>query len=221
MNNIIKKIIKISSKIKKCTIRKIFGNKMIKNLILILIILFFSSCAVNQNRLEPIKKEPINEDLLSHIRYILYLMQTNDLKNLNEIYINKNYGYFEVNLNELENKPQIIKKYTIEEIDTYIESFDIENIEVSFNCSPYNDAFYGWSKDGVFIFEAKTNYLDTFLNDKTKEEKEFIKKVKNGSYEVVATNNTIFYITKIDKKYYITLIDNLKTNCSNSLIQAF
>ena len=158
---------------------------------------------------------------MSHVRNILYLIQTNDLKNLNEIYINKNYGYFEVNLNELENKPQIVKKYQIDEIDTYIESFDIQNIEVSFNCSPYNDAFYGWNKDGVFIFEPKTNYLDNFLNDKTKEEKEFTQKVKNISYEVVATNNTIFYITKIDKKYYITLIDNLKTNCSNALIQAF
>ncbi|PRM99915.1 hypothetical protein [Aliarcobacter cryaerophilus] len=194
---------------------------MIKNIILIFILLLFSSCAVNQNRLEPIKKEPIDEELLSHVRYILYLIQTNDLKNLNEIYINKNYGYFEVNLNEFENKPQIVKKYQIDEIDTYIESFDIQNIEVSFNCSPYNDAFYGWNKDGIFIFEPKTNYLDTFLNDKTKEEQEFIKKVKNGSYEVVATNNTIFYITKIDKKYYITLIDNLQTNCSNALIQAF
>ena len=194
---------------------------MIKNIILIFILLLFSSCAVNQNRLEPIKKEPIDEELLSHVRYILYLVQTNDLKNLNEIYINKNYGYFEVNLNELENKPQIVKKYQIYEIDTYIESFDIQNIEVSFNCSPYNDAFYGWNKDGVFIFEPKSNYLDTFINEKDKDEKEFIKKVKNGSYEVVATNNTIFYITKIDKKYYITLIDNLKTNCSNALIQAF
>ena len=74
---------------------------MIKNIILIFILLLFSSCAVNQNRLEPIKKEPIDEELLSHVRYILYLVQTNDLKNLNEIYINKNYGYFEVNLNEL------------------------------------------------------------------------------------------------------------------------
>jgi hypothetical protein len=194
---------------------------MIKNIILIFILLLFSSCAVNQNRLEPIKKEPIDEELLSHVRYILYLIQTNDLKNLNEIYINKNYGYFEVNLNEFENKPQIVKKYQIDEIDTYIESFDIQNIEVSFNCSPYNDAFYGWNKDGVFIFEPKTNYLDTFINEKDKNEKEFIKKVKNGSYEVIATNNTIFYITKIDKKYYITLIDNLKTNCSNALIQAF
>ena len=194
---------------------------MIKNIILILILLLFSTCAVNQNRLEQIKKEQIDEELLSHVRYILYLIQTNDLKNLNEIYINKNYGYFEVNLNELENKPQIVKKYQIDEIDTYIESFDIQNIEVSFNCSPYNDAFYGWNKDGVFIFEPKTNYLDNFLNDKTKEEKEFTQKVKNISYEVIATNNTIFYITKIDKKYYITLIDNLKTNCSNALIQAF
>ena len=194
---------------------------MIKNIILIFILLLFSSCAVNQNRLELIKKEPIDEELLSHVRYILYLVQTNDLKNLNEIYINKNYGYFEVNLNELENKPQIVKKYQIDEIDTYIESFDIQNIEVSFNCSPYNDAFYGWNKDGVFIFEPKTNYLDNFLNDKTKEEKEFTQRVKNISYEVVATNNTIFYITKINKKYYITLIDNLKTNCSNALIQAF
>ncbi|WP_164470016.1 hypothetical protein [Aliarcobacter cryaerophilus] len=194
---------------------------MIKNIILIFILLLFSSCAVNQNRLEPIKKEPIDEELLSHVRYILYLIQTNDVKNLNEMYINKSYGYFEVNLNDVENKPQIVKKYQIDEIDTYIESFDIQNIEVSFNCSPYNDAFYGWNKDGVFIFEPKTNYLDNFLNDKTKEEKEFTQKVKNISYEVIATNNTIFYITKIDKKYYITLIDNLKTNCSNALIQAF
>ncbi len=61
-------------------------------------------------------------------------------------------------------------------------------------------------------------FYDRFLCE---DEKEFIKKVKNGSYEVVATNNAIFYITKIDKKYYITLIDNLKTNCSNALIQAF
>lgn len=194
---------------------------MIKNLILIFILLFFSSCAVNQNNLEPIKKDNIDEELLSHIRYILYLIQINDLQTLNEIYINKNHGYYEVNLDEFENKKQIIKRYKIEEIDTHIESFDIENIEVTFNCSPYNDAFYGWSKDGTFIFEPKTNYLDNFLSDKTKEEKEFTKRVKNSSYEIVATNNSVFYITKIDKKYYITLIDNLKTNCTNALIQAF
>jgi hypothetical protein len=50
---------------------------MIKNIILIFILLLFSSCAVNQNRLELIKKEPIDEELLSHVRYILYLVQTN------------------------------------------------------------------------------------------------------------------------------------------------
>ncbi|AXK47977.1 hypothetical protein CRU87_09560 [Aliarcobacter trophiarum LMG 25534] len=194
---------------------------MLKRIILILLTLLFSSCAVNQKKVEIETKETINEELLSHIRYILYLFNSEDLKTLNDIYINKDFGYFDVSLDELSNKIVVEKRAYLEEIDNFIESFDIENREIFFNCSPYNDAFYGWSENGTFIFEAKSNYLENYQSNNTKELDNFIKKVKNSSFEVIATYNTIFYITKIDKKYYITLIDNYKTDCQNALIQAF
>lgn len=174
-----------------------------------------------QKKVEIETKETINEELLSHIRYILYLFNSEDLKTLNDIYINKDFGYFDVSLDELSNKIVVEKRAYLEEIDNFIESFDIENREIFFNCSPYNDAFYGWSENGTFIFEAKSNYLENYQSNNTKELDNFIKKVKNSSFEVIATYNTIFYITKIDKKYYITLIDNYKTDCQNALIQAF
>lgn len=194
---------------------------MKKYIILILSILFFSSCAVNQNGLDKSKKEPINEELLSHVRYILYLMEINDLENLNNIYVNMRFGYFEINLDELQNKAIVTKKTKIEEIDNYIESFDIQNLEVNFNCSPYNDAFYGWSANGVFINEAKSTYLKDYNVGNNKDEIEFLNMLKDRSFEIVATNNTIFYLTKIDKRYYITVIDNFKTDCANTLLQAF
>ena len=34
------------------------------------------------------------------------------------------------------------------------------------------------------------------------------------SYEVIVTNNIIFYLTKINNIWYITLIDKIETDCS-------
>lgn len=194
---------------------------MIKKLILILLTLFFSSCAVNQKRVDINTKEPIDEELLSHVRYILYLFSVEDLKTLNDIYINRDFGYFELSLDEISNIVLVEKKSKLEELDSFIESFDIENREIFFSCSPYNDAFYGWSENGTFIFEAKDSHLENYKQNSTKELENFIKKVQNSSYEVIVTYNTVFYLTKIDKKYYITLIDNSKTDCKNAVIQAF
>jgi len=192
---------------------------MIKNLVFSLLALLFVSCAVNEANLqkkEPIK-EAINEELISQVRYILHLLENNNTKKLNSDYINKELGYYEVSLDENLNTPTIMKKTKLTDLDDYVESYNVQNIEVDFHCSPHNDAFYGWDNDGVFIFDPKNNYLVNKLETSTGKEQEFIKQIIQNSYEVVITNNMIFYITKVDKKYYITLIDNLKTNCSNAL----
>ena len=38
--------------------------------------------------------------------------------------------------------------------------------------------------------------------------------IEKHSYEVVVPYNIVFYITKINKQWYITLIDKVKDDCS-------
>ena len=47
-----------------------------------------------------------------------------------------------------------------------------------------------------------------------KEEIEKADFIEQTSYEVTIPYNLIFYITKIDNKWYITLINNVTTDCS-------
>ncbi|RBQ28554.1 hypothetical protein [Aliarcobacter vitoriensis] len=186
---------------------------MFKNLFIILMIALFSGCSLNQKHLKEPEKIQINENLLSHIKYILYLIGKNDLQTLNKSYINSEFGFYEVNIED--GKILITNKQKLEEIDNYVGSFEIKNEDVNFYCSPYNDALYGWNQDGVFISLNTEKYLEDYLNEQNIQRKDFIKEVLENSIEVIITYNTIFYLTKIDDKYYITLIDGVKTDCSN------
>jgi len=155
----------------------------------------------------------MNKNLSSNIKSILYLIEKNDLQTLNKQYIHGKLGFYEVNVDNM----QIVVKHknVLEELDNYVSSFDIKNEEVKFNCSPYNDALYGWSKDGIFISTNIERYLFEHLKEPNLKKKKFMKQILKDSIEVIVTYNTIFYLTKIDNKYYITLIDNVKTDCSN------
>ena len=136
---------------------------MIKNLLFVLISIFFTACSVNQVNVvsdEP-KREEITNKFIDEIGYILFLLKRNDLNSLNAKFINPNYGVYEIYKTEMGNR--IFYKHSTsistEQISDLIESFEVKQEEVTFNCSPNNDADYGWSKGGVFLTANIKPYL--------------------------------------------------------------
>lgn len=205
---------------------------IVRNIFSIIVLSFLTfsivGCSVNQASLEDsVKKEnerePVSAVLLNDINYILYLLQQNDLNTLNNRYINPTFGLYYVNKDEnIPNKITFTQKLQIDEISNTIISFDIKQEEVFFNCSPYNDAFYGWNKDGIFLTPNTKPYLSQQMIETNKIEinkykEDDIKRaifIEKTSYELVIPYNVILYMTKIDNNWYITLIDNLTTDCS-------
>lgn len=205
----------------------------IKNIfILILFALFISACSVNQiekNIVVEVKKkvvlerEAISDVLLSDINHILFLLKQKDLETLNSRFINPHYGLYEVLKDNQNNKFIFNKKSQIDEISDEIDSFEIKEEEVIFNCSPYDDKYYGWNKEGVFISTNIKPYLSNIMkeanllkiNTYSEEEIKIANNIEKTSYEVVIPYNIVFYITKIDKQWYITLVDKVKTDCTN------
>lgn len=175
--------------------------------------MFFSACSLNQRSLKEAKILEVDENLLSHINYILYLIKNSDLNTINKVYVNNKFGLYEVDV--LDSKIVVEHKDYLDEIDNYVGSFDIKEEDVNFYCSPYNDALYGWDKDGVFISKNIEKYLLDYIDEQNEQKKEFIDMILGNSFEVIVTYNIIFYFTKIDDKFYITLIDKVKTDCSN------
>jgi hypothetical protein len=205
----------------------------IKNIfILILFALFISACSVNQiekNIVVEVKKkvvlerEAISDELLSDINHILFLLKQKDLETLNSRFINPHYGLYEVLKDNQNNNFIFNKKLQIDEISDEIDSFEIKKEEVIFNCSPYDDKYYGWNKEGVFISTNIQPYLSNIMkeanllkiNTYSEEEIKIVNNIEKTSYEVVIPYNIVFYITKIDKQWYITLVDKVKTDCTN------
>lgn len=190
--------------------------------------LFFTSCSVNQILHEKefvkkeIEREKISQELLNDISYILFLLKQKDLENLNARFINPKIGVYEIYKTDIENKMTFKHLYQIEEISDVIDSFEIKEELVIFNCSPYSDAFYGWDKEGTFLTTQIKPYLSLLIEQSNKiepnkyapDELKNITFIEKTSYELIITNNIIFYLTKIDNIWYITAIDKIKTNCS-------
>jgi hypothetical protein len=169
-----------------------------------------------------LKREAVSQVLLSDINHILFLLKQNDLETLNSRFINKKYGLYEILKDNYENKIFFNKKLQIDERSSEIDSFDIKEEEVIFNCSPYDDAYYGWNKEGVFISTNIKPYLSDLMkkanlqndNSYSNEELKRVNIIEKISYEIIIPYNMVFYMTKIDKQWYITLIDKIKTECS-------
>ncbi|AXX93885.1 hypothetical protein [Arcobacter ellisii] len=199
---------------------------MIKNIFLMVLVSFFiSACSTNQLVINPEKKmerEKVSKELLDEIGYILFLFKQKDLDTLNARLINPKFGVYEIYKNENTNKITFRHFLKLDEISDSIDSYEIKEEEVTFDCSPTNDAFYGWSKEGVFLTTNIKPYLSQMMNDINKilpnrykeDELKRVEQIEKTSYEVIVTYNKIFYLTKIDNKWYITLIDNVKTDCS-------
>jgi hypothetical protein len=167
-------------------------------------------------------REAVSDILISDINYILYLLKNDDLDTLNSRFINKKYGLYEVLKNSEDHKIYFNKKLQMDEISNSIDSFDIKEEEAIFNCSPYDDAYYGWDKEGVFISANTKPYLSEIMkrtnlliaNTYSNEELKIADFIEKRSYEIVIPYNMSFYITKINKQWYITLIDKVKDDCS-------
>ena len=201
----------------------------------ILIIIFFSvfitACSMNKTiqenimikKKESLERPTVSTELLSDINHILFLLQQNDLETLNSRFINPIFSYYELIKNQ-EEKIIIEKKLLIDEINRDIESFEIKQEEAIFNCSPYDDSYFGWNKEGVFLNTSKDLNIASIMEKQNLQKpnlfiKEEIKQavlIEKTSYEVIIPYNIIFYITLIDKQWYITLIDKIKTDCTKS-----
>jgi hypothetical protein len=149
-------------------------------------------------------------------------LKNEDLDTLNSRFINKKYGLYEVFKNSEDNRIYFKSKLQIDEISANVDSFDIKQEEAIFNCSPYDDTYYGWDKEGIFISDNTKPYLSDIMkktnllsaNSFSVDELKLAEYIEKHSYEVVVPYNIVFYITKINKQWYITLIDKVKDDCS-------
>ena len=202
-----------------------FLKRAFNFLIFMSISLFLTACSVSNSQVQVnqkkiYEKEPVTQNLKNEINEILQLIKQNNLALLNSKYIHPINGYYEVTKFEHRNIFEI--KNNISNIDNQIDSFEIKIEKVTFNCSPLDDSLYGWDKEGVFLNPQTIPYITKIMEESNllqanrfrKEEIEKADFIEQTSYEVTIPYSLIFYITKIDNKWYITLIDNVTTDCS-------
>ena len=182
------------------------------------------------------KRPEVSELLKSRIQGILKTMANNDLKKLNQEYINPSFGLY--NLFKIDGIKAFIEQKEIyniieentEELSHIIKrvkdkssEFKIIEKNIKFDCSPNNDEFYGWNNDGLFLSATTDTFLSKMMKETNIYQKDKYKKkdfqkadlIEKTSYKVVLTPDLSFYITKIDKNWYITLIDRITNDCSS------
>ena len=189
-----------------------------------IIIFLFTACAVDNQQLENGKKiypkEPISQKLIDEINQIALLINQNNFSLLNAKYIHPINGFYDIT--KIENRNIFEIKKSISDIDSNIDSFVIRFDKVTFDCSPYDDSLYGWDKYGIFISSQTKPYVSKIMeeaniiqpNSYKLEDIEKMDFMEQTSYEVTIPYVIIFYITKIDNQWYITLVDNVTTDCS-------
>jgi uncharacterized protein YcfL len=202
-----------------------FLKRVFNFIIFIIFSLFLTACSVSNtqvqvNQKKIYEKELITQDLKNEVNQIAQLIKQNNLALLSSKYIHPINGYYEVTKFEHKNIFEI--KNNISNIDNLIDSFEIKIEKATFNCSPLDDSLYGWDKEGVFLNSQTTPYITKIMEEANtlqvnrfkKEEIEKADFIEQTSYEVIIPYTIIFYITKIDNKCYITLIDNIITDCN-------
>ncbi len=173
---------------------------------------------VNQKKIY--EKEQITPILINEINQIILAIKQNNLALLNSKYIHPINGYFDITKFQNNNIFEI--KKSISEVDNNIDFFDIKVETVTFNCSPFDDSLYGWDKEGVFLSPETMPYITKIMqeanlkhpNSYKAEEIDKVDFIEQTSYKVIIPYNIIFYITKLENNWYITLIDNVTTDCS-------
>lgn len=223
-------------------------SRFIKNIVLgTFTILVITGCSVKDfnKMVQPKEKEfvyerpVVSDELLKTVHEIVKAMSQNNLQLLNSKFINQKFGLYNLyKVDGIENFSFQKMFYNVVEEDTIkVEEFShlisrvpkkainlpIIEADSTFNCSPYNDAYYGWTNDGLFLSTNTNAKLKKFMEEKNMIKKDSFKKedfhkakmIELMSYKVILTPEIVFYLNKLDDgKWYITLIDRITTNCS-------
>lgn len=170
------------------------------------------------------------DEVESVIADILHLASQHDIKAINVKYINKEFGIFDIYRIGVPDEFEVLDALPLKIEDwPHMPYGDIINVEsnkkemreeyVEFDCGEFV-----YDKEGIFyskelryplpssIVAFHTKYDAQTYDDTLLKKIEFL---ESNSIRVVDTSSDfIFYITKIEGKWYITLIDRVTTDCS-------
>ena len=204
----------------------------------IMMIFVLTACSVKVDNVEEPQRQMVREDisdlLITEIYEIIFALENRDLEQLNK-YIHPTFGYYDIF--KIDGITTVMHKKTInnflyeglEELNHVLnereDDINFRAIKIAtpdFNCSYENDKNYGWNESGLFINAHVKSYLTDFMTEFNKTNNDFYKKqdlfkakiIEKTGYQVVLTPNIVFYITKLDDKFYITLFDRALTDCT-------
>lgn len=223
-------------------------RRFIKNFAVgVFIALVVTGCSVKDFNeiIQPKEKEfvyerpVVSDELLKTVHEIVKAMSQNNLQLLNTKFINKDFGVYNLyKVDGYENfsyqkmfynviEEEIIKidefSHLISRVPKKTVNLPIIEADTKFNCSPYNDAYYGWTNHGLFLSTNTSTKLKKFMEEKNMLKKDSFKKedfhkakmIELMSYKVILTPEIVFHLNKLeDGKWYITLVDRITTNCS-------
>ncbi len=201
--------------------------EMFRNTLLLIFLIFtFNSKA------QLTKGQTVDETLKTVIRDILQLSADANVSEINEKYIHPEFGVYDVfrigvpdtfeqhsaidfsfptgqNFSRYPNLMEITETAIPKEVVTYNAIFDCNEMV--------------WDREGLFVTDSISyprisEILKQAVFETSKFSKSFHKQVKHieeNSHRVVFTElDIVFYLTKIDEKWYLTLFDRVTTDCS-------
>ncbi len=185
------------------------------------LISLFTGCS-NSNTIQDTELETIVLDILK-------LANEKNIKEINAKYIHEKYGIYDVyrtgvinRFKHLNKIPEYTKEWSV--YTTIIKVKANQNVKLRKEKIQHNCEDNTWNKKGVFSYsDLKYPLLSEIMEYETKEEnKEFnpkeIKKIQyieaNSVCIVDTQSDFIFYLTKIDQRWFLTLIDRITTDCS-------
>lgn len=190
---------------------------------------------IKKEKIIEYKREAVSENLINTVSQIIEAMNANNLTLINQKFIHPTFGFYDLyrtdGMNTFTYQQNIysIPEEDIEEICHVIkrmrkveEPLSIKLEESNFDCSPNNDEFYGWNKSGVFLNANTETFLTNIMTKSNELEKDKYKKedfqkameIEKTSYKVIVTPDMVFYVTKIDNAWYLSLFDRISTDCS-------
>ena len=170
-----------------------------------------------------------DSDLEYAIIKVVKAFKEKDASSLNDL-INNDAGLIVLFRSGLPNEFSKMDKIDFEKpVPAYLPYFDFStNYRINFQSLPVFDCTYmKWSKLGIYCDTTQVDYLlsttarqlekNTGKKVPDTEIEKFIK-IENNSRRIVLTDGDggelIFYLTMIDNKWYLTILDRVTSDCS-------